>query len=270
MVVLTMDTATEALAVGLGRIGLTDGASLSEDGMVPLAAATSLVPRAHSRLLQPALADLLDKAGMTASDIEGLVLGVGPGSYTGVRLAVSTAKAMALALGVPVLPVSTLWAMAETACPGQPPQPVLVMPLLYARRKRAFGAIYKKHGADWQCLVREQVRPVAEWAQELAERRESAGESSTQTVRQTMIVHDFRQSYGVMPELAPGRADQVMRLSEVAGGLGFALLRLAGLPTTRWLSGDEVHEIEPMYGLAVEAEVKLEEAKRRGHGQLRV
>lgn len=133
MVVLALDTATHALAAAVG----TDGD--------PVASAAVHVARGHSRLLQPTAAALLSAAGIRPGDLSAVCTGVGPGSYTGVRIAVATAKAMAVALSVPLFTVSTLAALAEAAAVGERGA-TAVMPLLYARRGRAFGAVYARAG----------------------------------------------------------------------------------------------------------------------------
>ncbi|MCL6634106.1 MAG: tRNA (adenosine(37)-N6)-threonylcarbamoyltransferase complex dimerization subunit type 1 TsaB, partial [Alicyclobacillus herbarius] len=253
MVVLTMDSATDALSVGLGCI---DGGKAEV-----WTTATSLVPRGHSRLLQPLVMDVCTHAGVKPCAIEAIAVGVGPGSYTGVRLAVSTAKAMALALNIPVRTISTLAALAEAACPDVGVSRWLAMPLLYARRKRAFGAVYAKQAGKWTALYPEQVQPVVEWADRLKTAVADAEAGASGSKPECLVVDDFRESHHVLPDLMQAPVHVRVPLRDAAGGLGTALLRLAAAGYGQWRSGDEVHEIEPMYGLAVEAEVKLEEAK---------
>ncbi|MCL6592478.1 MAG: tRNA (adenosine(37)-N6)-threonylcarbamoyltransferase complex dimerization subunit type 1 TsaB [Alicyclobacillus sp.] len=225
-----MDTATRTLAVALGQ------------GEVPLASAALTVPRGHSRWLQPALANLLRVAGVAAGGVEEVVAGIGPGSYTGVRLGVTTAKAMAFALGIPLRPVSTLWALAEAALPVPAPRPRCVLPLLYARRERAFGALYRKRGEVWEEVWPVAVRPLSEWLAAAAALAE-----------EVCWVHDLA---GEQVALLAGAVGECWPLEAVAAGLGPALLRLARQPGVPVLTGQAVHRLTPEYALPVQAEVQ--------------
>ena len=69
-------------------------------------------PREHTRLLVPMIRELLAESGITAASLDGIVLGNGPGSFIGMRIATSVAQGMAFAADVPVVPVSSLLAVA--------------------------------------------------------------------------------------------------------------------------------------------------------------
>ncbi len=69
-------------------------------------------PREHTRLLLPMIRDQLGTAGIEAADLEAIVLGNGPGSFIGMRIAASVAQGLAYAAGIKIVPVSSLAAVA--------------------------------------------------------------------------------------------------------------------------------------------------------------
>ena len=74
-----------------------------------------IAPRRHSHLVLTFVNDVLSEANIGLSDLEGIVCGVGPGSFMGVRLAVSVVQGLAFSLEIPVLALSTLHVVAQTA-----------------------------------------------------------------------------------------------------------------------------------------------------------
>lgn len=101
MLILAFDTATSTATAALVR----DGVVLGERA----------VP---SRGLMAAIDELLDGAGVVPGDLDGVACGVGPGSFTGVRIGLAHARGIALALDVPVAGVSTLAALTAGAGDG--------------------------------------------------------------------------------------------------------------------------------------------------------
>ena len=120
---------------------------------------------AHSRELMPAVAGAMDDAGVGWEEIDAIAVGVGPGAFTGLRIGVSTARALAGARGLPLRPVSSLAALAAGIG-----DEALALPLIDARRGELFGALYESGGR----LVTE---PFAAKPERVAERagRELAG-----------------------------------------------------------------------------------------------
>lgn len=102
--VLAFDTAGDTVAVGLG---------VRSDNQVTVVGRSDFSARrqANTRLLRT-IADLLDQTGQVTSELSEIVVGLGPGSFTGVRIGVATAKGIAQGLGVPLFGVSTLDAIA--------------------------------------------------------------------------------------------------------------------------------------------------------------
>lgn len=102
MNLLAIETATESCSAAL----LVDGRLLAR---------SELAPRRHAELLLSMCDALLSEAGLRRADLDALAVGCGPGAFTGVRLAVSAAQGIALALDLPVVPVSSLAALAMQA-----------------------------------------------------------------------------------------------------------------------------------------------------------
>ena len=97
----------------------------------------------HSELALPALRELMREAGLGMADIEGVTYGAGPGSFTGLRIACGLAQGLALAHDLPVLGVSTLLALAESAGSDS------VIACLDARMGEVYHAVYQKRVDDW-------------------------------------------------------------------------------------------------------------------------
>ena len=97
----------------------------------------------HSEMALPALGELLCEAGLEMADVQGVVYGAGPGSFTGLRIACGVAQGLALAHNLPVLGISTLLALAENCDSEQ------VIACLDARMGEVYHAVYRKRAADW-------------------------------------------------------------------------------------------------------------------------
>jgi len=107
----------------------------------------------HSERLLTAIDQLLTDAGWSARDLEGLAVAVGPGSFTGLRVGLSTVKGLALALSIPVAAVPTLDAMAATL----PFAALPVCPVLDARKREVYASLYRWDGLamrrEWDYLA---------------------------------------------------------------------------------------------------------------------
>ncbi|GAB2932047.1 tRNA (adenosine(37)-N6)-threonylcarbamoyltransferase complex dimerization subunit type 1 TsaB [Rheinheimera gaetbuli] len=99
---LALDTSTEACSVAL-QVG-TDILTLDE-----------VCPQQHSKRVLPMVQQLLSQAGISLNQLDGIVFGRGPGSFTGVRIGVGVTQGLAFGADVPVYGVSTLAAMAQAA-----------------------------------------------------------------------------------------------------------------------------------------------------------
>ena len=133
MNVLGLDTSTAATSVCVLR---DDGQAFAIDPSPE----RIFEPPAHSRELMPAVAEAMERAGLDWDAIDAVAVGVGPGTFTGLRIGVATARALAHAAGAGLHPVSSL---AALAAPVDAPQ---ALPLIDAKRGELFGALYE--GSD--------------------------------------------------------------------------------------------------------------------------
>jgi tRNA threonylcarbamoyladenosine biosynthesis protein TsaB len=103
----------------------------------------------HAARLVPAIAEVLVECGIARGDLGGVVVGEGPGSFTGVRIAAATAKGLTHALRVPLWAISSLAAVALAA-----DGPTIRYAIFDARQDRVYGACYGVASAGVQTLVR--------------------------------------------------------------------------------------------------------------------
>jgi tRNA threonylcarbamoyladenosine biosynthesis protein TsaB len=105
-------------------------------------AARLKAPPEHSAELLPMLAELLERAGSDWDAVRAIAVGVGPGTFTGLRIGVATARGLAQGLGVPLHPVSSLEALAAGLVPEVEPGRAL-LPLIDAKRRQVFASLYR-------------------------------------------------------------------------------------------------------------------------------
>ena len=148
MKVLAVDTTSERESVALA-----EGGVLRAEVRLRTAAG-------HSRMVLPAIAFALEATGWVAADVDGYAVTVGPGSFTGLRVGLSTVQGLALASGRPCLGVSTLDVLAA-GIEGE--APTLVAMVDAGRGDQVFAAVY-----DARACVRD--GPWAEAPEEVAER----------------------------------------------------------------------------------------------------
>ena len=126
---------------------------------------------AHARELMPAIADVMERAGVGFEELEAVAVGVGPGTFTGLRIGIATARALAGASGLQLRPVSSLAALAEGI------EAELRLPLIDARRGELFTALYDTGGVVWEPFVAT-PEAVAERARKAGPGLRAAGDGS--------------------------------------------------------------------------------------------
>jgi len=136
---LAFDTSTERLSVALSGPQGAGARLFVHEGEGGREASASLIPVAMG---------LLRDAGLTLADLQAIVFGSGPGSFTGLRTACAVAQGLAFGAGRPVLPVETLMAVAEEARHAQGSTRVLAV--LDARMDEVYAAPYSYDGQAWR------------------------------------------------------------------------------------------------------------------------
>ncbi len=118
----------------------------AEDGTLDVSPLGAGAERGRGVLV--AVEALLAGRGWKPADLSGIAVDVGPGSFTGVRVGVSTAKALALGLSIPVVGVLSLDALAAAAGPPSGETPVPILALRDARAGEAYFALYHPEAVD--------------------------------------------------------------------------------------------------------------------------
>jgi len=139
---LNIDTATSFASVGFSRDGIILSMKVNE------------AQKEHAAFLQPAIESLTRELSIGLEEVDGIALTIGPGSYTGLRVGLSSAKGIAYALDKPLIAIGTLEVMAyaaekewaRLAIGDDEDRSPLFCPMIDARRNEVFTAIYAPGG----------------------------------------------------------------------------------------------------------------------------
>ena len=159
--ILALETATTACSAAL----------CAADGSV-VAERLSRGGPAHSQLLLPFVHELLTEAGLGWDDVDTIAVGLGPGAFTGLRIGIATARALAQAgEGVELTGVPTLSALALSLASAPESEPArLLVPLIDGRRREVFAAVFAVDGDDVRQVEDVAVVPSAGLSDWLAAR----------------------------------------------------------------------------------------------------
>lgn len=133
MNLLAIETATESCSVAL----------LAGDRLITR---SELAPRRHAELLLPMCEQVLAEAGLSRRALDAIAVGRGPGAFTGVRLAVSAAQGIALALDLPVVPVSSLAALALDMADEAGDDGAAILAVIDARMGEIYAGAFRRDG----------------------------------------------------------------------------------------------------------------------------
>ncbi|ALO03635.1 tRNA (adenosine(37)-N6)-threonylcarbamoyltransferase complex dimerization subunit type 1 TsaB [Lactiplantibacillus paraplantarum] len=222
MKLLAIDTSNRPLSV-----------AVLEDTRI-LATTTTNVGRNHSSTLLPIIEQAMAQAQVVPNDLDRIVVAAGPGSYTGLRIGVTTAKTLAFTLNKALVGVSSLAVLAgNIVTEGQ-----LVAPLFDARRDNIFTGLYRIEHHQPVTVIADQHISVAEWGQQLVSYNEPI----------TFIGSDVDQYTSILQTALP---NQFVRAAPQLDLPQAAVLGLLGQTMTPVA---EIHNFVPNYLRLTQAE----------------
>ncbi len=146
MKILAIDTATEACSAAL----------LLDNGCEE---AFEIIPRQHTERILPMVDQLLKQANLSLSQLDAIAFNCGPGSFTGVRVGTSVAQGLAFSCDLPVIPVSSLAALAQLAFREEKKEKVLSA--IDARMNEIYWGCYQLEAGLMSLMGDEKVSPVS-------------------------------------------------------------------------------------------------------------
>ncbi|MBI5409946.1 MAG: tRNA (adenosine(37)-N6)-threonylcarbamoyltransferase complex dimerization subunit type 1 TsaB [Nitrospirae bacterium] len=163
MKILAVETATIAGSVAI----LDDNRGLIGEVRVDIKVA-------HAERLMPSIVWLLKSSGISIKEIDAFAVSIGPGSFTGLRIGLSTVKGFAYATGKPVVPVPTLDAFARTL----PSCSYMICPMLDARKNEVYAGLYKWEGGHCRKILPEAAISPVELLEQIDEPTVFTGEGA--------------------------------------------------------------------------------------------
>ncbi len=178
-------------------------------------------PHDHASFLQVAIAELMERNNIILSDLDAIVVTLGPGSYTGLRVGLASAKGIAYALQKPLIGLSTLEALAQKAIktiPDHFSNEFQIFAMIDARRMEVFGSIYNKElsktvleaampldGAIWAGLIQKPTICIGTGTAKtkaFSHPDEVFYNESSYTSRELLEMADFKFKAGLFEDLA--------------------------------------------------------------------
>ncbi|UDI77873.1 tRNA (adenosine(37)-N6)-threonylcarbamoyltransferase complex dimerization subunit type 1 TsaB [Staphylococcus taiwanensis] len=158
MNLLLIDTSNQPMSIAL----MNDDVVLTEE--------TTENKKDHSSQLMPAIKRLFEQTAIDKRDLNSIVVAKGPGSYTGVRIGVTTAKTLAYALKTDLYGVSSLEALAATI---DKTDERLLVPIFDARREAVYTGVYQYNNGELTTVLKDQYLPINELQAKLTQLNQS-------------------------------------------------------------------------------------------------
>lgn len=215
------------------------GVAVIEDGRL-LGEINTHLSKNHSLRLMPAIESLLTQLNIEPKQLDGIGVAKGPGSYTGVRIGVTTAKTLAWSLGLPIIGISSLQVIAQNRLEFDG----IIVPLFDARRGQVYRGMYKLD-SDRQVAApveEDRLQLVTDFLQDLEQHKESILFIGEGLQNHTELI---KQTLGDQAHIAR-EIDHPPRASQLA------------YVAWKWWDkrSEEVHNFAPEYLQLAEAEAK--------------
>jgi tRNA threonylcarbamoyladenosine biosynthesis protein TsaB len=237
LIVLGIDTTTEVLNLAITKNGV-----ISFDFMMKREGMT------HSANLIPTLQNMLKLTEVKLNELEGIAVSIGPGSFTGLRIGLATAKGLAFSLSIPIAGVNALQSYAQRwkELPG------ILCPLIRARKEEYYFAFYKKSKNN-DDLIRIEDYQCMDWF----------------AIKKKLFKFDkpvFIFGYGLTEIIEnnetnkyPNNINFIIRKQEPPGAINIALI---GEKKILKKENDNIYDLSPFYIRKSGAELKKEEIQK--------
>lgn len=183
MNVLAIDTSNQVL-----------GVAICKDGEIK-AEYTANIKRSHSVGLMPAIDHIMKETETTPDQLQRIAVAKGPGSYTGVRIGLSTAKTMAWSLNIPIVAISSLELMVYNVLPANG----LVSPFFDARRGLVYSGLYEIKNGQVEKRVEDQNVMMNQWLEKLREYGEKITFLSPDLSIHKKTIQDHVEGAAILP-----------------------------------------------------------------------
>ncbi|MBU9723679.1 MULTISPECIES: tRNA (adenosine(37)-N6)-threonylcarbamoyltransferase complex dimerization subunit type 1 TsaB [Bacillaceae] len=230
MNVLAIDTSSYVLGVAVMKDGWLVGEYIT------------YLKKNHSVRLMPAIRALMEEVDLTPNRLDRIVVSEGPGSYTGVRIGVTTAKTMAWSLKIPVVGVSSLEVLAQNGRHFNG----YISPFIDARRGQVYTGLYESKNGIVQQVKEDQIIIHREWLNQLKEMDKPVCMLSIDMNKHNDDIHAILGEKGIIATVTdcmprPGELARVGMEKKVEG---------------------ETHDFSPNYIRLAEAEAKWMESQQ--------
>jgi tRNA threonylcarbamoyladenosine biosynthesis protein TsaB len=240
MKILAVDTATSSLSVAV-----TDAGGLRTE-------LTRSTGETHARHLMALVDTVLTLSDVTVDDLDAFAVTIGPGTFTGLRIGISTVQGMAMAASKPVAGISSLEALAVQASPLCQGVDSLVCAMLDARRQEVYGGLFRSNGHGLESVSDPRVGPPDTFLDAIEEPCLLVGSGAL------MVQDVFRDKLPDRFSLAATGA-HIIR-GETIARLAFSAFADSAVPVSRVL--------QPLYLRHSDAEINL--AKKRSRAEFTV